>query len=241
MKSTPPTSNANHAGSSTADRIIDASLRLFNEHGFRNVPASKIAQHLGISAGHLAYHFKSKNDIVTAVFPRLESELREAKRPGDVFLPSSAVMHQIRFARTLWKFRFFFNALTQLLPEDKDLASRFFELQDLVIGAMRELFDDLIAHGYMRKVEPNSTLKMSRAVWLVWLSWLRFEHIATPSDLEPSDPAIARGISLATAIVGPYFNGDFTLLMEVELSRALPRSVSNPSAAVAKRSATALR
>jgi AcrR family transcriptional regulator len=227
MKSRPP----------TADRIIDASLRLFNEHGFRNVPASKIALHLGISAGHLAYHFKSKNDIVIAVFPRLERELREAKRPGDVFLPSSAVAHQIAFARTLWKFRFFFNALTQLLPDDPDLATRFFELQDLVIGAMRELFDDLIAHGYMRKVEPNSTLKMSRAVWLVWLSWLRFEHIATPGDLEPSDPAIARGISLAASIVGPYFNGDFTLLMEVELSKALPRIASNPSAAVAQRSA----
>lgn len=210
------------ARSIATDRIIDASLLLFNEFGFRNVPASKIAAHLGISAGHLAYYFKSKNEIVVAVFPRLEKELRDANAPGRAFSPSSAVAHQIAFARTLWKFRFFFNGLTQLLPDDPDLAERFFSLQDLVIHAMHELFDDLIAQGYMRPVEPNSTLKMSRSCWLVWLSWLRFEQIATPRDGEPSDPAIARGISLAAVIVGPYFKTDFTTMMEIELRKALP-------------------
>ena len=213
-----------NARSTTTDRIIDASLALFNEYGFRNVPASKIAKHLGISAGHLGYYFRSKNDIVVAVFPRLEKELREANAPGRALTPSSAAAHQIAFARTLWRFRFFFNGLTQLLPDEPDLASRFFVLQDLVINAMRELFDALIAQGYMRAVAPNSTQKMSRSCWLVWLNWLRFEQIATPRDSEPCDEAIARGISLAAVIVGPYFiNANFIVMMEIELRKVLPR------------------
>ena len=48
----------------TVDRILDASLKLFNEHGFHCVPAMRIAEHLSISPGHLAYHFKNKSDIM---------------------------------------------------------------------------------------------------------------------------------------------------------------------------------
>jgi hypothetical protein len=148
------------------------------------------------------------------VFPRLDKELRDANAPGLAFSSSSAAAHQIAFARTLWKFRFFFNGLTQILPDDPALASRFLVLQNLVINAMRELLDDLITQGYMRKAEPNSTQNMSRACCMVWLSWLRFEQIATPRDAEPCDQAVARGIALAAVIVGPYFaNANFTTMI----------------------------
>jgi len=210
---------------STSDRILEASLRLFNEHGFRNVPALKIAMHLGISPGHLAYHFKSKNDIVAAVFPQLEKEVREAKTPGGPFLPSEAVTHQINVFRTLWRYRFFFNALTQLLPDEPDLRERFSTLQGMVIGAMRDLFDELIAQGYMRPVEPNSTAMIGRCCWMMWLSWLRFEHIAHPRNEAPGDAALYDAVSLNSVIVGPYFAPEFSAMMEAELRRQLPDSL----------------
>ena len=213
------------AARTTTERILEASLRLFNEHGFRNVPALKIAMHLGISPGHLAYHFKSKNDIVAAVFPQLEKEVREAKTPGGPFLPSEAVTHQINVFRTLWRYRFFFNALTQLLPDEPDLNERFITLQEIVIGAMRDLFDELIAQGYMRPVEPNSTALIGRCCWMMWLSWLRFEHIAHPRNEEPSDTALYDAVSLNSVIVGPYFAPQFSALMEAELRKALPHSL----------------
>jgi AcrR family transcriptional regulator len=225
-----------HVPQSTTDRIIEASLRLFNEHGFRNVPALKIAMHLGISPGHLAYHFKSKNDIVAAVFPQLEKEVRDAKKPGGPFLPSEAVHHQINVFRTLWRYRFFFNALTQLLPDEPDLAERFTTLQEVVIGAMRDLFDELISQGYMRPVEPNNTYTMGRCCWMMWLSWLRFEHIAHPRNEEPSDTALYEAVSLNSTIVGPYFAPQFSAMMEAELRKALPNSLPASSPVSLKRS-----
>ncbi len=222
---TAPARNIALSAPSTTDRILEASLRLFNEHGFRNVPALKIAMHLGISPGHLAYHFKSKNDIVAAVFPQLEKEVREAKTPGGPFLPSEAVTHQINVFRTLWRYRFFFNALTQLLPDEADLSERFDALQGMVIGAMRDLFDELIAQGYMRPVEPNSTAMIGRCCWMMWLSWLRFEHIAHPRNEEPGDAALYDAVSLNSVIVGPYFAPQFSAMMEAELRRQLPDSL----------------
>lgn len=221
---------------STADRILEASLRLFNEHGFRNVPVLKIARHLGISPSHLTYHYKTKNDIVVAVFPQLEKEVRDAKKPSGAFLPSEAAEHQISVFRTLWRYRFFFNALTQLLPEEQDLRERFMSLQENVVGAMRDLFDELIAQGYMRPVEPNSTLMMARCCWMMWLSWLRFEHIANPTNEEPGDAAIYDGIALNLTIVGSYFSPEFSAVMEAELRRALPGSLKKVAKPRAKRS-----
>jgi AcrR family transcriptional regulator len=223
---------------STTERILEASLKLFNEHGFRNVPALKIAMHLGISPGHLAYHFKSKNDIVVAVFPQLEKEVRETKKPGGPFLPSEAASHQIGVFRTLWRYRFFFNALTQLLPDEPELSERFFSLQENVIGAMRDLFDELIAQGYMRPVAPNSTPMMARCCWMMWLSWLRFEHIANPRNDEPSDKAIYDGIALNSTIVGPYFSQKFSAVMEAELRKALPGSLETKSKKLAAKAAS---
>ena len=163
-----------------------------------------------------------------AVFPQLEKEVREAKVPGGPFLPSEAVQHQINVYRTLWRYRFFFNALTQLLPEEPELTERFVVLQESVVGAMRDLFDELIAQGYMRPVEPNSTQMMGRCCWMVWLSWLRFEHIAHPRNEEPDDKAIYDGIALNSTIVGPYFSPQFSAMMEAELRKALPGSLEKP-------------
>jgi hypothetical protein len=90
---------------------------------------------------------------------------------------------------------------------------------------MRDLFDELIAQGYMRPVEPNSTAMIGRCCWMMWLSWLRFEHIAHPRNEEPGDAALYDAVSLNSVIVGPYFAPQFSAMMEAELRRQLPDSL----------------
>ena len=65
----------------TKQKILDASLHLFNENGIVNVRLQQIADETGISVGNLAYHFNNKEAIteclVTNVINALQDVLRQ--------------------------------------------------------------------------------------------------------------------------------------------------------------------
>ena len=58
----------------TYNKIIDASLMLFNEHGERSISTNHISSHLNISPGNLYYHFANKDEIIVQIFKRYRQE-----------------------------------------------------------------------------------------------------------------------------------------------------------------------
>ena len=60
------------------ERIVVASLQLFNELGTHTVSTNHIAAHLSISPGNLYYHFANREEIIRAIFPRAAEAVRGA-------------------------------------------------------------------------------------------------------------------------------------------------------------------
>ncbi len=58
----------------TKQRILNASVKLFNENGVDAVRLQQIAEEIGISVGNLAYHYKSKDTIVESVYEQVIDE-----------------------------------------------------------------------------------------------------------------------------------------------------------------------
>lgn len=70
---------------STKERILNASVRLFNEYGIDAVRLQQIAEEIGISVGNLAYHFKTKDAIVESVYEQVLDQFAHIFRQ---YLPS---------------------------------------------------------------------------------------------------------------------------------------------------------
>jgi AcrR family transcriptional regulator len=75
------------AAKQTRERILDASLAMFNAQGEPNVTTNHIADELGISPGNLYYHYRNKDDIVERLFARYEARMDDALSVPEGRLP----------------------------------------------------------------------------------------------------------------------------------------------------------
>ena len=97
----------------TRERILEASLRLFNDFGEPNVTTTVIADDLNISPGNLYYHFHSKDEIVNELFTGFEREINEtlaaptrrAANVEDMWLFLHVLFEEI------WKYRFLYREI----------------------------------------------------------------------------------------------------------------------------------
>lgn len=60
----------------TRKRILDASVELFNEMGFLNVRLQHICDKTIISLGNITYHYRTKDDIILAIWRQIRDEQR---------------------------------------------------------------------------------------------------------------------------------------------------------------------
>ena len=195
----------------TAERILDGALELLNRQGAAGVTTNHIAAHLGMSPGNLYYHFRNREEIVRAIFPRIEAEGLAATAPpaGPALTAREFGERHVRGLHTLWRFRFFFRDLNQLLARDGALAQTFRDYEKRLHAQYRALFAHLIAQGSMRPPHPDDDLdRLVVASIVVWTSW-----IAHLSALRPS-PTITRadaveGALLGFLVVAPRLDPDF--------------------------------
>lgn len=64
----------------TKQKILEASLQLFNQNGISNVRLQQIADEAGISVGNLAYHFNNKEAITESLITNVITSLQDLLR-----------------------------------------------------------------------------------------------------------------------------------------------------------------
>ncbi|MFD2570477.1 TetR/AcrR family transcriptional regulator [Spirosoma soli] len=56
---------------------MQAALQLFVQYGFHGTPTSRIAQEAGVSNGTLFHYFKTKEDLVIALYNKVKNDLSQ--------------------------------------------------------------------------------------------------------------------------------------------------------------------
>jgi len=205
----------------TAERILDGALELLNGPGGSAVTTNHIAAHLGMSPGNLYYHFRNREEIVRAIFPRIEADGLAATA-----LPAGAELGAREFGRRhlvglriMWRFRFFFRDLNQLLARDPALAQSFRAYEKRLHAQYRGLFECLIAQGNMRSPEPAADLdRLVVTSIVVWTNWVAHLSALRPRpDITRAD--VVEGALLSFLVVAPFLEPPFATKTRAVIQR----------------------
>ena len=214
------------APSPTRERILDASLALFNELGAPNVTTNHIADEVGISPGNLYYHFRHKEDIVMGLYARYEMAL--AGILGDS--PDSAgaaddlwLLVHLTF-EVIHDFRFVHRDLSELCAAYPGLRARF--QRGVETGIERtSAYCRMLARRGALDASPEEAHALAVNVSLVTTYWLNLQALrhagrggAAPSD----DETISEGVFQVLSLVTPYLQGPMQAQFRSVALRYLP-------------------
>lgn len=160
---------------STADQIIEASLKLFNERGYAATSLSEIAKSIGISQGNLSYHFPTKRDLVSRIENdvRAQAQARRARlRPGNV---AEAYVERLLFGMKLaWNYRFLLRDRAQYnRGPDTPLSEWTASFEEF-----RALMFRIDSEGLFRKGAVEDLEALTRAIWIIGRYWMDYLHDA---------------------------------------------------------------
>lgn len=142
----------------TRDRILAGALALFNEHGFGPLSALDIATALGISPGHLYYHFKGKTEIAACLLEAYERELALALKAalddcaGERATIETFWTHLHILVEEAWDARFFYREAGPFL-QHAAIASRVRRITTAERSALARMLAALAASGAIAATE----------------------------------------------------------------------------------------
>jgi AcrR family transcriptional regulator len=209
-----PNRQKSEPGRRTRQRILDATLTLYNERGEPQVSTSLIAAELGISAGNLHYHFRRKDELSAALLDRFVSEFDALLPPpgwrADHVEDAWLLLHLL--LETMWRYRFLFRDLSGVMSRDRRAGQRLAMVFERAVGVSRGICLGLVEQGVMTATGAEIDA-LSGNITVVALYWLSFESARHPR-LSPEGRGMARGAYQVLMLVAPFLQPDARLHLE---------------------------
>ena len=196
------------AGTGTRERILEASLRLFNDEGLAAVSAHRVAAELGISPGNLHYHFKTKQAIVERLFLRFEDRL----------VPCIDAAATVTALDDLWlslhltfeavsEYRFIYRDIGHLLGEFPALEARCHALTARNVIAAETLCAGLAAAGVIDAAAEDVQMLALQLVFTT-TCWFTFKRLISPRQPTGRHADAALAAYYALTLLAPYVVGE---------------------------------
>jgi AcrR family transcriptional regulator len=187
----------------TKDKIVFAALELFNQQGERNVTTNHIAQNLSISPGNLYYHYRNKQEIVRAIFTSYSVELLDRFRPIHGQKESlSLFKHYLDSIFSLmWKYRFFYSNLAEILRQDDQLHLDYIGIQNQLRENLVQIIDTFVGMELLH-VEKEEMTTFVTTLHFITTSWLNYQSALTHC-CNVSESIIHQGMLQMISVVKP--------------------------------------
>jgi AcrR family transcriptional regulator len=191
----------------TAQRILEASLDLFNRFGEPNVPTTLIAAELGISPGNLYYHYPAKDELVNRLYADYEHDLKPLLQAADgVQDVEDAWFFMHSLFELIWRYRFLYRDLNDLLTKNRHIETQLQLVLADKVRAVRALVAGMVRAGHLA-IDPRELDALAQSMVVVLTYWLSYEYVRNPREaLEPAQAqgALLRGAYHTLRLLAPY-------------------------------------
>ena len=188
----------------TYNRIVDASLVLFNEEGERNISTNHIAAHLGISPGNLYYHFRNKDEIIVQLFKRYSEDLLQYLHR--VVLPENvcdAIRYMAGIYDVMWRYRFLFSDVNALLARSAELLGEHNNFTHAKVSPLLvELLTQLNKEGIIR-ADATAMNDLALNIWMITKYWFDFDG-SLRGRAKLTEDSKVRGVQRTLSLLRPY-------------------------------------
>ncbi|WP_425637842.1 TetR/AcrR family transcriptional regulator [Algoriphagus yeomjeoni] len=186
----------------TKDKILLSAIEKYNEVGVQSITSRHIANEIGISHGNLDYHYKTKEDIILAIYDKMRSEM------SDYFISrkenSSSVEHVHLLLIQLEEFQYryrFMNLdvleISRAYPRISDLLKKTSEYRK---QQMNVLFQEFIDDEFMCNIETEVYENIQHILRIIITFWLsQREVLATEKYTEKGSM-----VKSIWAVIRPY-------------------------------------
>ena len=195
----------------TKDRILQASLQLFNEKGERSVTTNHIAAELGISPGNLYYHFRNKNEIIKELMSKYQQEtLDMLALPEERVLNANDKIHYFQvLSSQLWTYRFLHRDVYHLIENNEDFKKMYPRFAGQVMKQGHKIYQAFVDAGLMQ-MTSSEIVALIINLWIVLTNWTNFlymsGHIRDSDHLE--ERWVWQALRQMVFLEGAYLRGE---------------------------------
>ena len=189
----------------TRDRIVEASLELFNAQGERSITTNHIAAHLGMSPGNLYYHFRNKQAIIAELFAQYEDRVDAFLRlpQGRALTVADKTFYLEALLAAMWHYRFLHRDLEHLLESDPELAARYRAFAHRCLQAAAQIYRGFAAADILAMNDQQIEALVLNS-WIILTSWVRFLCTIRNNPGDLSEQLMRRGVYQILALEGGY-------------------------------------
>ncbi len=195
----------------TAERILAATLALYNRFGEANVSTGLISSELGISPGNLYYHFPAKEELTNALLERYMRTVEPlAQTAAEVSSLEDAWFLLHTWLEHIRDYRFIYRDISDLISRNRHLEQQFRHLLDRKQQAMLGMVSGLERHGVI-DISGSERERLSGQLVFTINYWLNFEYALQPRlDEQPehAQQCLVRGAWQLLGLLAPYVRSD---------------------------------
>ncbi len=188
----------------TKVKIVLGALDLFNEHGERNVTTNHIAEHLSMSPGNLYYHFRNKEEIVRGIFKLYEEELLRQFSPSidskDAVSLFEHYMNSI-FA-LMWRFRFFYSKLPDILARDPKLHRDYLSVQEQLRANLLVICESFQSLNLIN-IDETEKSDLLTTIHFIATNWFSYQSAITAHE-KVTEQDVTNGIRQMVSVMKPH-------------------------------------